>query len=58
VLESAPLVLFLVTGEEKAEAAARAFAGPPAPATPASLVRSRAGRTVVLLDSAAAAVLG
>ena len=56
-LTAAPLVLYLVTGEEKAEAAKRAFADPPNPATPASLVRSRAGRTVAILDRAAAALL-
>jgi 6-phosphogluconolactonase/glucosamine-6-phosphate isomerase/deaminase len=50
-------VLFLVTGAEKAKAAKRAFVGAPDPATPASLVRSRAGRTVALLDRAAAADL-
>ena len=57
VLEAAPLVLFLVTGEEKADAARRAFVDPPDPATPASLVRSRTGRTVALLDEPAAASL-
>jgi 6-phosphogluconolactonase len=57
VLSAAPLVLFLVTGAEKAEAAARAFGAPPDPATPASLVRSSTGRTVALLDRAAAADL-
>jgi 6-phosphogluconolactonase len=57
VLEAAPLVLFLVTGEEKADAARRAFSEPPDPATPASLVRSRTGRTVALLDEPAAATL-
>jgi 6-phosphogluconolactonase len=57
VFEAAPLVLFLVTGEEKAEAAARAFSGPPDRATPASLVRSKTGATVALLDRAAAALL-
>lgn len=57
VLEAAPLVLFLVTGEEKADAARRAFVDPPDPATPASLVRSRTGRTVALLDEPAAATL-
>jgi 6-phosphogluconolactonase len=56
-LEEAPLVLFLVVGEDKAEAAVRAFAAPPDPATPASLVRSRTGRTVALLDGPAAANL-
>jgi 6-phosphogluconolactonase len=57
VLESAALVVFLVTGEDKAAAARRAFTGPPERATPASLVRSRTGRTVALLDRAAVAPL-
>ena len=48
-----PFVLFLVTGGDKADAACRAFADQPGPATPASLVRG-AERTVVLLDKAAA----
>jgi 6-phosphogluconolactonase len=56
-LAEAPFVLFLVTGSDKTEAAARAFAGPPDPQTPASLVRSAAGRTVAVLDRAAAARL-
>jgi 6-phosphogluconolactonase len=54
VLSSAELVLFLVSGEEKADAVARAFGGAPDPAVPASLVRSARGRTVALLDRAAA----
>ena len=54
MLSAARLVLFLVVGEEKAEAAARAFGGEPDPATPASLVRSAEGRTVAVLDAAAA----
>jgi 6-phosphogluconolactonase len=57
VLASAPLVLFVVSGESKAEAVARAFGEPPSPATPASLVRSAEGRTVVVADEAAAARL-
>jgi 6-phosphogluconolactonase len=56
-LGSAHEILFLLAGEGKAEAAARAFASEPSPDTPASLVRSRAGRTVVILDRAAAAKL-
>ena len=52
---AAATVLFFVTGGGKAEAAARAFAHPPSPTTPASLVRSRGGRTVAVLDRAAAA---
>ncbi len=50
-------VVFLVTGEDKADAVGRAFAGPPGPGTPASLVRSTAGRTLVVLDTAAASNL-
>ena len=55
MLADADLVLFLVTGADKADAAARAFAGPESPATPASMIRSRGGRTVAVLDRAAAA---
>lgn len=57
VLCSARVVLFLALGEEKAEAVARAFAAPPDPQFPASLVRSTDGETIVLLDRAAAANL-
>jgi 6-phosphogluconolactonase len=56
-LESALLVVFLVTGRDKAEAVARAFAGPPDEATPASLVRSKNGRTTAILDPEAARLL-
>jgi 6-phosphogluconolactonase len=51
-LADSELALFLVTGEEKADAVARAFRGGPSPDTPASLVRGR--RTVAVLDTAAA----
>jgi 6-phosphogluconolactonase len=57
VLSSAPEVLFIVAGAEKAEAAERAFARPPDPATPASLIRSSAGTTRVVADRAAASRL-
>jgi 6-phosphogluconolactonase len=57
VLNAAETVLFLALGEAKADAVRRAFADPPDPETPASLVRSEHGRTVVLLDRAAAARL-
>ena len=57
VLSAAATVLFLVVGEGKADAVARAFNGPPSPATPASLLRSTKGKTVILLDRAAAARL-
>jgi 6-phosphogluconolactonase len=50
-------VLFLVSGESKAEAVARAFAGPPSPAVPGSLIRSAAGRTLAVVDAAAASRL-
>jgi 6-phosphogluconolactonase len=50
-------IVYLVTGAEKAEAASRAFAGPPDPETPSSLVRSLAGETLAILDRAAAARL-
>jgi 6-phosphogluconolactonase len=54
---NADVVLFLVTGEEKAEAAARAFAAAPSDATPASTIRSAGGRTLAVLDRAAASRL-
>ena len=57
VLSGADRVVFLVVGEGKAEAVARAFSGPPDPATPASLLRSERGQTIALLDRAAAARL-
>jgi 6-phosphogluconolactonase len=56
-LESGSHVVFLVAGAEKADAARRAFGEEPSPDTPASLVRSRQGRTTVVIDSAAAAGL-
>ena len=57
VLRGAGTVLFLVVGTDKADAVGRAFAEPPSPATPASLVRSSGGTTYVFLDRAAAARL-
>lgn len=57
VLRSAREIVFLLAGEEKADAAARAFAGEPSEDTTASLVRANDGRTVVILDRAAAAKL-
>lgn len=55
LLAAARTMLYLVTGEGKAEAVERAFAGEPSPATPASLVRGQ--RTVAILDRAAASRL-
>jgi 6-phosphogluconolactonase len=57
VLRAARTVLFLVTGEEKAEAAKRAFADEPSRSTPGSLVRATHGDTIAVLDAAAAAYL-
>jgi 6-phosphogluconolactonase len=54
VLCSGRSVLFLVTGETKAEAARAAFVEEPSERTPGSLVRARDGRTVAILDRAAA----
>jgi 6-phosphogluconolactonase len=54
-LESAETMVYLATGEGKADAVARAFAQPPSQETPASLVRGR--RTVAILDRAAASQL-
>ena len=54
-LRSASEILFIVAGEAKADAAQRAFVEDPSPATPSSLVRAEAGRTIAILDRAAAA---
>ena len=54
---SAPVVIFIVTGVEKADAVARAFAAPADRTTPASLVRSASGRTRLVVDAAAASKL-
>ena len=56
-LNAAARILFLAVGADKAEAAERAFSPSADPATPASLVRAAGGRTVVVLDEAAAARL-
>jgi 6-phosphogluconolactonase len=50
-------ILYVVSGESKADAVRRAFASEPSPDTPASLVRSTEGRTTAILDRAAAAAL-
>jgi 6-phosphogluconolactonase len=56
-LRSAREIVFALAGADKADAARRAFASEPGPETPASLVRARSGRTVAILDRAAAADL-
>ena len=57
VLCAAETVLFVAVGGSKADAIRRVFAEPPSPEAPASLVRSERGRTVALLDRAAATAL-
>jgi 6-phosphogluconolactonase len=54
MLRAADTVLFLVAGEDKANARC---AGEPSKATPGSLVRAVDGRTVAVLDAAAASKL-
>ena len=50
-------LLFLVAGEDKADAVARALAGHPSHATPGSLARSAEGTTRAVVDRAAAGKL-
>src|SRR5579872_2980352 len=57
MLRAARAIVFLVAGEDKADACARGFAGPPTRSTPASLVRAISGSTTAVLDPAAAALL-
>jgi 6-phosphogluconolactonase len=57
VLNAAREVLFLVAGEDKAEAVRRAFGRPPDPLAPAARVRPGAGTLTVVLDAAAAGEL-
>jgi 6-phosphogluconolactonase len=54
VVNASQRIVFLVTGEDKADAVARAFSGRKDPMAPASLVE---GNVTVLLDEAAAARL-
>jgi 6-phosphogluconolactonase len=54
VVNATGRIVFLVAGEDKAEAARRVFAGAPDPSAPGSLVE---GHVVALLDPAAAALL-
>ena len=57
VLEAAPVLVWLVAGAEKAQAVRRAFAEPPRREVPGSLVRSRDGETIAILDREAAQLL-
>jgi 6-phosphogluconolactonase len=54
VVNASAQIVFLIAGEDKAEAVRRVFAGPPDPSAPGSLVE---GAVVALLDAAAAARL-
>lgn len=56
-LTSPAQIVFMVVGQEKAEAVRRAFTEPPSPAIPASLVRSVTGKTIAILDREAASQL-
>jgi 6-phosphogluconolactonase len=56
-LRAGARIVFLVTGEAKANAVERALAGPPTPKVPGSLIRSATGSTLAVLDEAAAARL-
>jgi 6-phosphogluconolactonase len=57
-LRAAYRIVFLVTGEEKADAVARAFGQEPSHDVPASLVRLAPVTVEVFLDEAAASKLG
>lgn len=57
ILNAAYEVVFLISGEDKAEAVARAFGGAPDPSAPAGLVRPDPGTLTVLLDAPAASLL-
>jgi 6-phosphogluconolactonase len=54
VINNARSVVFLVSGEGKSDAVARAFGDEPDPAAPASRVRPHSGELTVLLDAGAA----
>jgi len=57
MLANADCLLYLVVGEEKSDAARRAFVEDPTDETPASRIRARDGQTIVVLDRAAAAAI-
>ena len=57
VVNAAREVVFLVAGEDKAEAVARAFSGTPDRAAPASLVAPESGQLTLLADRAATSAL-
>jgi 6-phosphogluconolactonase len=57
-IQSAVRIVFVASGEAKADAVARAFAGEVTPDVPASLTRSAPVPVEVFLDEAAAAKIG
>jgi 6-phosphogluconolactonase len=57
VMNAARAMIFLVSGEDKAEAVARAFSGAPDPAAPASLAQPESGSLTLVLDPPAARLL-
>jgi 6-phosphogluconolactonase len=57
VVNAARSIVFLVTGEDKADAVARAFNGPPDPRAPASLVEPVSGSLELICDEQAASRL-
>ena len=57
-LNAARMVVFLVTGADKAQAMRRAFGDPPERSSPAAHVRPPAGELLVLCDPPAAKELG
>ena len=57
LVNAAREVVFLVSGEDKAEAVARAFSGAPDPSAPASLVQPENGSYTLLADEAATSLL-
>ena len=57
LVNAAREVVFLVSGEDKAEAVARAFSGAEDPSAPASLVRPDSGTLALLADAAASSML-
>ena len=54
VVNAARDIVFLVSGEDKAEAVERAFSGTPDPAVPASLVQPESGSVALMIDPPAA----
>jgi 6-phosphogluconolactonase len=57
VMNAAREVVFLISGEDKAEAVARAFGGVADPSAPASLVQPASDSLTLLLDAGAARLL-